>query len=106
MHSNSQPTRQPNPAASARSVIRSSWYRGESSHSGGANSAKKTAASEANGYGRPEPGSTAAGWLAAPAWRQTVSSGPHHWMASMKLQPSSNARLAPVGCEPLAPEDA
>ncbi len=97
MHSNSHPTAASRPAASASLAIRSSWYRGESSHNGGANSARKKAASPANGYGRPNLDRPRRGGCAAPAACQRVSSGPHHWMASMKLQPSSKARLAPVG---------
>ncbi len=104
MHSNSQPARTPRPAVSAIATIRCSWCRGESSRNGGANSARKTAESSANGYGRPDATSTSAGWLPAPAGRQTASSAPHHWMASMKLQPSSKARRAALELQPLAAE--
>ncbi len=50
---------------------------------------------------RPESVSTTAAAEPAPPDRQTVSSGAHHWMASMKLQPSSKARAAADAPEPL-----
>ena len=55
-----------------------SWNRGDSSHSGGAKSARKNAASVANGYRRAEPGSTTAGWLerARPAPDRVVGTPP------------------------------
>ena len=67
MHSNSHPTRQPNPAASARSTIRCSWCRGESSHSGGVEvGQEERRVALRTGYGRPVPG-VDRGRLAAPA---------------------------------------